>query len=617
MNDKNDLIEKTIYGIEQSISSDVFQDHEKEIIELKDLSSGVGKSIKETVCAFLNTKGGYIFCGVRERDNKYILTGFDRKRENTLIELQTMFFKNDVDVLINLSDYIIFEYKNILDKTVAIIEVRPLSEDLKYLKFEGKYYERILTADKIIPITKLVQHKEYKVELEYSKELSPVPDATINDLDVEKINQFILKINTTGKKETIKKDIQDARDFLTRRYCISYNNKVTVLGMLLFAKDPFRFLQYRSELDCYFETGNDIGRDKKFFQDDVLNLMDDAFAFVWGHIKVGRSFVGGGISLPEFPEKLIREVINNASAHRDYTIDKTVTIIINPGRHIEIKNPGAFKPKMCILDISTSIEIRRIIPGMPETKNPKLANILKAFDKIESYGIGMATLVSVCLENLIDVPYYNLSIPDSISLIIPSGKLMDEDSQRWMDSFYGYIDKKLESKTTKQHELVLVYLLKSERLNLKRQYTILLSPANNHFDVLSDLKVAGLIIEHQISTEQTPIYILDRELTLVDFIEKIEDQTGKYLKKIEDFQRQILNIIYRYNQYAGHPVKPNVITSNLYLNAQIQGNIFEGNSSFYETLSRKVRKTCNDLEKAGILQKNKDRSYEIKGSEVL
>ena len=612
MTEKNDLLNKIILGIEKTLSSGQFQDNEDPIVELKDLSSGnEWTSLKETVCAFLNTNGGYVICGIRERNKQYSFPGFDRNNEGRIIELRSRFFKNDNDVLLDLSENIDFDYRNVLGKTLAIITVRPLSEDLKYLKFDGVYYERVLTQDKEIPQAKIIQHREYKAELEYSKEITPVPNATIDNLDIDKINQFIIKVNATGRKETVKKDLHDAADFLKRRYCINAEGSVTVLGLLLFGKDPSQFLENRARVDCYFETRYEIGRDKKYLDNDILNLMEDAFSFVWGHIKVGRSVIGGGRSEPEFPEKLVREVVNNAFAHRDYVANKFVTIKINPGESIEIKNPGSFKQKMLITDTTTKNEVRRIISGVPETKNPKLANILKAFDKIESQGIGMATLVSVCLENQIDVPYYDLSVPDTISLVIPSGKLMDDETQRWMNSFYGYLSERLGGKIRQEHELVLAYLLKSERLNQKRLYTILLSPSNNHFDVLSDLKQSGLITEHpSASSEQTPVYILDKELTIVDFTKQIEKQTGKSLTGLDDAHKRVLNIVYRYNHYNNQSIKPNVITPELY--SQLHGKDIEPTT--YESLGRKVRKICGDLLKGDILSKKDDKSYEIKKS---
>ncbi len=609
MNANKDYIDDVLSLIQISLSSGLFRHFEDEKLELKDLSTGnEWTSLKETICAYLNTNGGYVICGIKERNNLYNLTGFDRNNEGRIIELRSRFFQNDNNLLMDLSDNISFEYKEVLGKTIAVIKVLPLSEDLKFVKFNDIYFERILTQDKQIPNSKISHHREYKNELEYSKEISSLNGTSIEDLDIDKINQFIIKINATGKKETVKKDLDDATDFLKRRYCIKSVDEITVLGLLLFGKEPFRYLEYRAEVDCYFETGNEIGRDKRFFQDDVLNLMDDAFSFVWGHIKVGRSYVGGGRSEPEFPEKLVREVVNNALAHRDYTINKFITIKVNPGESIEIKNPGSFKHKMLIVDTTTKDEVRRIIPGVPETKNPKLANVLKAFDKIESQGIGMATLVSVCLENTIDVPYYDLATPDSISLVIPSGKLMDEEMERWINSFLGYIKEKLNTEVRLEHKLVLAYFLKSERLNKKGLYTIQYSRNNNHSEVFSELKDSGLIVEHPTATiADAPLYILSHELTMVDFISQIETLTQQEINKYDEVVKKVLNIVYRYNKYNKQSIKPSLITPELYA-LEFGKNI---EPTKYESLGRRVRKICGDLFKIGILVKQNDKSYSI------
>lgn len=613
---ESNLLEDTLINIEKSVSTGVFIDCENAKVELKDLSSGQSSewdSLKESVCAFLNTEGGYIICGVRERDKQYHIKGFDRNNESKLVDLHSKFFKSDDESLLDLSDFILLDFKIFFDKTIAIISVKPLSEDLKYVKYKNDYWERKLTGDKRILQSRILQRKEYKAELEYSKELSVVKNATVADFSLDKINEYIIRVNKTGVRESIKKDLTEAKDFLIRKYCINSDNQVTTLGLLLFGEDPGRFLENRSRLDCYFETGNDIGRDKKYFESDVIRLMDDAFAFVWGHIKVGRSYVGGGRSEPEFPEKLIREVVNNALAHRDYTVNKFITIKINPGQSIEIKNPGSFKQKMLITESTTNDSIKRIMPSVPETKNPKLANFLKSFDKIESQGIGMSTLVSVCLDNQIDVPYFNLSVPNEISLVIPSGKLIDDETQFWLNSYYKFIDNKLNGKITREHELVIAYMLKSEKLNKKGFYTILFSHSNNHKNVLQDLKEAGLITESFIeSYTQVSVYKLIDELTYTNFSTQVAEIINYNLDKFDRHVREILNIIYRYNHYNDESIKPNVITPELYYT--LYGK--EVNPTTYESLGRKVRKICSDLTKEGFLKKHDDKSYSLlsKGS---
>ena len=66
----NDILEQ----INHSIDTNIFVDVGKPKIELKDLANGKEwTSLKHSVCAFLNTNGGYVICGVRERDKNTAL----------------------------------------------------------------------------------------------------------------------------------------------------------------------------------------------------------------------------------------------------------------------------------------------------------------------------------------------------------------------------------------------------------------------------------------------------------------------------------------------------------------------------------------------------------------
>ena len=85
----SEFISNILNIISHCIDNDRFEDVEKAKVELKDLSSGSEwTSLKQTICAFLNSEGGVVICGVRERNGKYSFTGFDRTKESTLISLQ-------------------------------------------------------------------------------------------------------------------------------------------------------------------------------------------------------------------------------------------------------------------------------------------------------------------------------------------------------------------------------------------------------------------------------------------------------------------------------------------------------------------------------------------------
>ncbi len=620
--DNNLEINKILIDINNSIITNVFNDVENHYIELKDLSTGdKWKSFYESVCAFLNTNGGYVICGIREIQERgsekksYSISGFDKNNEARLVELSKNIFKDSNDNFVkDISEYINLEYHKILDQDIAVLKLLPLRKDIKYIKYNNTYWERQLSRDVKISDHKLKEQIEYKNDyLYYAKELRIIEKCTINDLDVNKVNDCIYLFRTAGINETIKKDISECADFLERKNCLRNAKDITTLGLLLFGINPFDKLEYRTEIDCYYKPNTDIGEDKKYFQNDLIKNIDDAFIFVWNHIKVGRTQLDGGKSLPEYSEELIREVINNAVAHRDYTINRPITIIVTPNNNISISNPGNFKQKMLIKNTNTSIEVRRIKAGLVETQNPKLANILKLYDKIESLGVGISTLVSECLKNNIDVPYYNLSIDDQINLVIPSGKLIDIEIEFWLNSFNEYILAKLNGNFTDDHKAVLAYFFKSQKLNAERKYTILLSQNNNHLAVLNELVKSNLLVElHTVSTESTPIYVLNNVISKTTFFDIVNKFKTNSKLEFSNLELNILNVLYRNNYYNKKALKPSNITPEIYY-LEYGKNI---DPKKYESLGRQVRKTCSNLLENGILIKNKNLAYSINNLEI-
>jgi ATP-dependent DNA helicase RecG len=601
---KSEFITETLSKIEQSIRSGSFIDVEKAKVELKDLSTtGDWKSLNETICAFLNTEGGIVICGIREKDKKYYYKGFNRNNESKLIDLQTVYFKDDNEVLVDVSDYILFDYFDFNAGEVAVIAVYPLSDDKKFVKFNNEYYERKLTQDRKIAPSKIQNQKEYKREIEYAKELSKVKDAKVEDLSLDKINYYINLLNKEIRNETLKASHKQALSFLSKQHFIK-DKDVFTLGMLVCGDDPFHFLGSRVEVNCYYDTSVDIGKDKKIFRNDVINLMEDTFRYIWGHIKINRTIREGGKSEPEYPEKLIRETINNALAHRDYTIENFVTVTIEPNQYIEIKNPGSFKEKIKVISTDTDVVIRRLIPGIPESKNPKLASVLKVFDKIESQGRGMASLVNSALENQIDLPTYEIK-DGLIALKIKTGKLVDESIDTWLEGFKSYLTTKLKTELTFEHKAVLAYFYKSELANKQRLFSILLTESNNHFTVIDALKTANLIVEHSASTDENPIYILDRVLLKIDFTDAFIKILGTEFIHYDEAVKQVLNLIYLFTKYNNKSLKAAEITPEVY--RRLHGK--EIVAKTYETLGRKVRNICNKFEKQGMLIKGSKNDY--------
>ena len=605
---KSNFINEILAKLREAIIRDEFIDVESQKLELKDLSnSGNFKSLKESVCAFLNTNRGIVICGIRERDGKYILNGFDRKNENNITELRNSVFTNFEGKKPDLSDYIFFEYHPFEiqneQKELLLIAVYPLPDDEKYVSISGTYYERRLTRDEKIDNSKISKQKEYLSDLEYAREIQPIHSAKISDLSLDKINNYIGLLNKEIRSETLKANFAKAKPFLINQHFLK-EDQVTLLGMLVCGADPFHFLSSRCEVNAYYDTSQDISVDKKIFRSDVITLMEETFRYIWGNIKINRSVSSGGSSQPEYPEALIRETINNALAHRDYSIDNFITVRVEPNEFIEIKNPGSFKEKIKITEIKSDVEVRRLIPGIPESKNPKLANVLKVFDKIESQGRGMASLVNAALENKIDLPYYDIK-DGMIALRIPTSQLVDEFVNTWLNGYKKHIEFQIKNQLSENHKAVLAYFYKSQLLNKRGFYTILLSESNNHFDAIDELKNGGILQTHESSTEQAFVYIIDPVLMKTDFRDELIEILGTDFIHYDKAAKEILNLTYLYSKFNMEALKAADITPEVY--RRLHGSLVVAKT--YESLGRKIRGLCNQFVSSGILSKNEKSAY--------
>ena len=200
-------------------------------------------------------------------------------------------------------------------------------------------------------------------------------------------------------------------------------------------------LGFRCHVHGYVDAPQEVAQDKQDLIDNILPLMEKSLAYILRNIQIGISIAEGGTAMPQYPEEVLRETVNNALAHRDYSINKQVIISIKPGQHISIRNPGSFRPHLLIEHPRDPIPLRRIIPEA-RARNPKLADVLRVYRKWEGRGIGMATLVNLCLENQIDLPTYRIH-SEEVTLFLNAGPLVGKRMETRLASFDAYIADKL------------------------------------------------------------------------------------------------------------------------------------------------------------------------------
>jgi predicted HTH transcriptional regulator len=613
-----DIVEKNLAIIANCINNNEYTEVETERFELKDLSAGWGDDWYKSVCSFLNSNGGIIVIGINDKNNSkpkyYKFTGYTNTEKNESHlkqDLPRMFTDKDGNKLDLSSRIYKFEIRNFLDGKVAVVYIEELPDDEKYVYYKGVAYRRKLTGDHELSTAEIEEYEELKKEIIRNQELSLVKDASIDLIDLDKLNQYILRFNKGKKKgETLKATLENALSFMVRESFIR-DNKPTLLGMLVCGNEVEHYIQGQCEADCYIIVPNiaKVAQSKEIINDNIENLIEGSFNFVWRNIQVGVSYAKAGTAVPEYPEELIRECINNAFAHRDYKNDRFVIIEIRPNESLMIRNPGSFERRQRINFNTETGKIRRIIP-IQVARNPKLTHLLKSFDYWEGKGRGLTSLIDACLDNQIDVPYYILT-DGEIRLFIPKGKVHDDAMEFWINSFTKYIHNKIGRAINEDEKIILSFFRKSELHNRLENYTILLTMDNNHKEVIAFLEEKGLIFRNPQSSDIYPIYQLDRVLMKDDFSKELDSLLGSSWNTLKSDYKEVLNAIYWHNTYSfqTESVSANSIAAFIYLkiNKQIR------DITDYDNFKRKIRGIFNQLENKGFIIRKDGKTKEDGG----
>lgn len=586
-----------------------FEELESDTIELKPCPS-TGQDWSErfkSVNAFLNTRGGLLILGIKEEgkglDRRYVVSGYDHSAENRLSEMRHIFTGTEKHSL-DLTEYLPpTEIHTFMGSRIAIQRVDALPAQQRFIFYKAEAYKRQLTGDLKIKQAELDRQVEFLEEIAQARELEPLGTEGLECIDLDKLNEYIVQLNKLQKIETLKPSLDEAIPFLTRKRFL-VDDRLTLLGGLVCGAYPGDLLSFRAHVHGYVSaTDQDsvVVQDKQDMVANVLPLLEQANAYVLRNIQAGVSISRGGTVNPQYPESVLRETINNALAHRDYSINKQVVISITPGQHIEITNPGKFRDQLLLNLAPTHQGQTPILRVVPETKprNPRLADVLRVYRKWEGRGIGMSTLVNLSLDNRLNLPYFKFK-SDEVTLVLQAGQLIDARITELFESRDAYIAKKLGSlvEFSVEKKAVLAYLIKSEWANSEGRFCVLLTPDNNHAQAIKVLEGAELISRDSRSTDLYPVYTADRNLHAENFGEELRARFGSAIDDLPLLWRKVIAVIYRYNSFSSKSV---VSAKQASFGLWASDNMDQSDIRAFDLFYRKVRNIFNQLEAQGFI----------------
>ena len=231
---------------------------------------------------------------------------------------------------------------------------------------------------------------------------SPCARATLDDLDFESMAQFIRTARLV--RQFPLPEGTPAPQFLEHLNLLN-EDRLTNAAILLFGKSPQRFL-ISSEVRCAHFHGTDVAKpipSYQVYKGTAFELVDQAVDFVLS--KVNRSIGTRAKSARaprtyEIPAEVVTEAIVNAVAHRDYTENGSVQVMLFADR-LEVRNPGRLPPPLTLEKLR---EAHRSVPG-----NPLLAESLYLTEYIERMGTGTLDMIRRCVEAGLSEPEFTVT----------------------------------------------------------------------------------------------------------------------------------------------------------------------------------------------------------------
>jgi len=369
-------------------------------------------TIAKTVCSFLNTKGGTIFCGV---DDKGKIIGINAQ-EDTIEKLQ-VFLNGKISPKALFSVNV--DEEN--DKSIITIEV-PQGKDRPYV-YEGAIYIRqqsmTRTADSET-LRKMVQSRSVETQ---RWERRPAMALEEEDFDSDEIFKTSKEASETGRFIFPNPNNTIA---ILEELSVCRTGKFTQAADVLFAKNPaVRHPQVRVRTTRFAEDkGSDKYIDDQVFQGPLLQVLNKVIDFIKRNVAVTAHFEKDRIrrqDKSEYPMHALREGLVNAFAHRDYaSFSGGISVGIYPSR-IEIWNsgrlPDGLKPS----------DLRKNHPSLPT--NPDIAHLLYIRGLMERIGRGTQKILNACKAEGLPAPKW-LDKPSGVTLILYSAKASSSDEIR-------------------------------------------------------------------------------------------------------------------------------------------------------------------------------------------
>ncbi len=221
------------------------------------------------------------------------------------------------------------------------------------------------------------------------------PDATMSDIDPEKIKRYIRRSSDAGRRDV--GDHEEPLEILKKLELVK-EGKLTWAALFLFRKDT-KYLRSQGLVHCGRFKEETIVIDNRMIEGTIVEQIDEAMDFIRKNISVKFVMTGKPQrdEVWDYPLEAIRESIINAVCHRDYTMPSNIEVRIYDDR-LTIWNPGGLPLGITMDDLFK--------PHGSVLRNKGIGAVLYDMGLIEQWGSGIGKMLKLCTSAGIPAPHF-------------------------------------------------------------------------------------------------------------------------------------------------------------------------------------------------------------------
>lgn len=485
---------------------------------------GVGKylsGLSNSVCVHYKDYG-YLVLGVEDGTWNVVGTNLNMSAAKYNQQDFELWLRRNLEPMVhfNIEEFDLDDNKHIVIFEVPAAQGRPTS-------FKNEEYIRIGSN-----LTKLKDFPEYLRQIynstvDWSAEV--VPNATINDLDPTAIKEARERYIDRHKHLKDEVPLWSDEQFLNNAK-ITRKSQITNTAILLLGKPESEVLLSPavSKIKWILKDANDVERDYDIQTCPMILAVDKIYSHIrnltYRRINPANKTLTPD-EMPTYEPYVLREAINNAIAHQDYSKGGVINVV-EYDEMIVISNLGSFIP-------GSIQNVLKSVSPQEKYRNPFLVNAMVELKLVDTIGSGIRKICNYQKDRFFPMPYFDLSEERVVLSII--GKQIDEQYAQQLAINYSLSLADIEILSRVQLDLPISDI---EMQSLKNKKII--EGRRNHLQivgVVEEYKYTKAIIDALSQTEYMPkaqieqliIPILEEKLTE----SQKRDKLSNLLKKMK------------------------------------------------------------------------------------